>query len=214
MRRCGRRGPKTDTCSYGRARRTAHPSLAGSWTKKGPAHGWVVAIHVPGTASKALGVVVLGVVDEVIGSELAGQLDGPWSTHGRDFGPERLGYLDGVDPDTTGGSVDESPLVGVDLPRVADSSQRGNTGYRNGGRLLEGERGRLGRHPFGSRHNVLRAGVAVGLTKDLIAGLDSRHVLADRLHDSGKVKTRDMSSSAGAARSAAATQVTSSPRIR
>jgi hypothetical protein len=93
---------------------------------------------------------------------------------------ERLGDLYGERPNASRRADDQHLLPRLNLPHVAQSLERGGAGGGNGRRLLEGEVRRLGRNLVRSSGRVLGEGAVAG-AEHLIARLEPRHILADRL---------------------------------
>jgi hypothetical protein len=97
------------------------------------------------------------------------------------------GQLHGECADTTHGAVDQDPLSGLELPRVAQSAQRGQSRRRQRRGLLEREALGLQRQLGLGRAGVLGT-TAVGDTEHLVARAELGHVFADRFHLPGDVE--------------------------
>ena len=75
-----------------------------------------------------LGEVLPRVVDDVVGTERADQLDVPGAGHAGHLGTEGLRDLDGERPHATGRPVDQDLLSGLDRPVVTQELERGRGG--------------------------------------------------------------------------------------
>ena len=76
-------------------------------------------------AAGAVGEVVTGVVDDVVGTEGAHQVELRGAAHAGDLRPERLGQLHGVAADAPGGADDQHLLPCLDPADVGQRLQRG-----------------------------------------------------------------------------------------
>src|ERR1035437_9866334 len=88
--------------------------------------------------------VLMGVVDDMVGTDGADHVDVPRAANGCHFGAEGLGDLHGERPDASGRAVDQDLLTGLDLPLIAQQLQGGGCRYPDGRGLLKREVGRLG----------------------------------------------------------------------
>ena len=91
--------------------------------------------------------------------------------------------------------VDENPLSRSNLPHVAQTLERQDSGLRNRRRLSKVQRGWL-RSQRRRRHtNVFRKSTPAmsgQITEDLITRLQLDHILADRLDPAGDVGTKNL----------------------
>ena len=127
----------------------------------------------------AVGEVRAGVVDDVIGADRADQIGLGRAAHPGYLGPEVLGELDGVAADASGRTNDQDLLPWLDAPGVAQALKGGEPGHRDGGSLLEAQRGRLADQRAFPRGGVLGERAA-GDTEHLVPGGESGHGRADR----------------------------------
>src|SRR5215211_3670009 len=138
----------------------------------------------------ALGEILARVVDDVIGADGSDHLHLRGAAHAGYVCAERLGDLHGVDPHSSRRTDDQHFLPRAHLSVIAQGLQggRAHDGYHR--RLLKGEVYRLGRELVFASTYVLGVG-ALSDAEHLIAGLETGHILADRLHDPGHVRADD-----------------------
>jgi hypothetical protein len=137
-------------------------------------------------AGVRLGEVLGRVVDDAGGAERAHELQVPGAAHAGDLRAERRGDLHGVAADAAGRAVDQHPVPGPRLADPADSAQRGGGRHRDRRSLLEREALRLGHEEFGPAAGVFGER-ARAEADNVLAGAQSAHVRADRLHPVGRV---------------------------
>ena len=93
------------------------------------------------------GGILMGVVDDVGGSEGADEVTVVGAADPGDGGAESDGDLHGERPDAAGGADDHDLLSGAELADVAQALQGRHSGERKGGCLLNGEAGWSDREP-------------------------------------------------------------------
>ena len=128
--------------------------------------------------------VVLGVVDDVIGTYGSDHLHVAGAAHAGHLGTERPGNLHGEGADAPGSAVDQDLLPGAD---AAQGLEGDLSGHRYGRRLLEREVDRL------QCKLILRSGRVLGIRanrrpEDLVAGLEARYAAADGLDNPRHVR--------------------------
>jgi len=139
----------------------------------------------------APGEILLGVVDDLIGSDRADQVRVPRTADPGDGRAERPGDLHGERANAARCPVDQDLLAGLDPASVAQAHQGGDGRHRHGGRLLEGQRSWLAGQQVLGDGDVLAETAARYQREHLVAGTELSHVPADRLHLPGHVATQD-----------------------
>ena len=132
------------------------------------------------------GEVLLRVVDDVVGADRPDQVLLRRAAHAGHLSAERLGDLHGERADASSRADDQDLLPRLDAARVAQRLEGGETGHRNGGRLLERDVGRLGDEVL-LRSNRVLGERADATAEDLIPDPKTRHVLADRFDDARQI---------------------------
>src|SRR5437016_11624452 len=135
----------------------------------------------------ACGEVLPRVVDDVIRAEGANHVDVLGAAYAGHFRTERLGDLHGEGTDTPRGAVDQDLLSGVNVSLVAQSLQRGDGRDRHRSRLLESHTGRFQRDGASLPDGDVLGERPISSAEYLVARLETRDALADRLDRSGKV---------------------------
>jgi hypothetical protein len=107
---------------------------------------------------RAVGEVVPGVVDDVVGAQGSHQVELRGAGHAGDVGPECLGELHGVAADTTGRADDQHRLSRLDAADVAQRLQGGARGDRHHRCLFEGNVHGLAGELVLSDRGILREG--------------------------------------------------------
>jgi len=126
----------------------------------------------------AVGEVLPGVVDDLVGADRAHQIHLASAGHPGDRGSEGLGQLHGVGADAPRGTDDQNLLPGCDAPGV-QAFDGGEPGDRDHGGLLEAQPGGLAHQFVRSRGGVFGERAA-GDAKHLIAGPEPADVGAGR----------------------------------
>ena len=149
----------------------------------------------------ALGEVVLGVVDDVVGADRSDHLELARRIHAGHVRAVGLGELDGEDADAPAGAVDEHGLARSHLAVVADTAKRDQAGGRHGRGLLEGEVGRLrpqracgDRRVLGERAAVAPLVALQALTEHVVTAREPGHVASDRRDAAGDIRPGDAAS--------------------
>src|SRR2546428_513857 len=81
--------------------------------------------------------VFLGIINRVVGTQFADDVDILCARHSRDFGSKRLGNLNRERSYSTTGAVDQYFLSGLYMPMVTDSLECSETCDADGGRLFK-----------------------------------------------------------------------------
>jgi hypothetical protein len=136
-------------------------------------------------ALPAVGGVLAGVVDDVVGTQRPDRLDLRRPAHAGDLGSVRLGDLDGEAAHPARGADDQHPLAGPHLPVVVHRLQGGEPGDRRGRGLLGRQRGRTG-HQFGRAGGRVLGEAGRADAVDLVAGPEPAHPRADGDHRAGQ----------------------------
>ena len=136
----------------------------------------------------AAGYVVLpGVVDDVISTQRAHQLDIPGAAHAGDFGAEVFGELHGKGAHAARCAIDQHFHAGLDPALVAQGLQGGYSCDGDGGGLFETDIRRLfGQRTRFAHHQLLRE-TAVAAAKYLVTGFEAGDLAAHCLDRSRKV---------------------------
>ncbi len=135
----------------------------------------------------AVGEVVAGVVDDVVGAEGSHQVELRGAAHAGDLGAEGLGQLHGVAADAAGCADDQHVLARLDPAVVGQRLQRGGGRDRHDGGLLEGEVARLAGELVLAGHGVLGER-ALADAEHLVADGEPGHRRADRDDGAGDVE--------------------------
>src|SRR6516165_10858665 len=114
----------------------------------------------------------------MIGTDRFDQLEVRGTAYAGHLGAERLGDLHGERADATGRAVDQYPLPRLQVRLVAHGLQRGEAGDGDGGSLLEGQPGGLGREVFRLAVHVLGQRPAA-MAEDLLTRLELGDAPAD-----------------------------------
>jgi hypothetical protein len=140
-------------------------------------------------ALRALGEILLRVINDPIGTEGADQVHILRAANAGHLGTQPLGDLHRERPHPSRRAVDQDLLPRLNLPLVTEALQRGVGRYRYGSRLLKGHVTRLeNQRGFGSAH-ILGEG-ATARAEHGVARLELGYVPAHRFHLAGHIKAR------------------------
>ena len=138
-------------------------------------------------AFRALGEILFGVIDDVIGADRSDHVYVSRAAHAGDVCPERLGDLHGERTHASRRAIDQDLLPRLNLSLVAETLQRRDCGDPHGSRLLERQVGRLQRHcSILSNQHVLRERTGPP-AENLITWFEPIDVPADRFDRTCKV---------------------------
>src|SRR5439155_5015383 len=129
------------------------------------------------------------VINDLIGADRADHLDILRTAYASHLRAECLRDLHRERAHTARRAVDQDLLPGVNLPLVAKTLQRSECRHRYRRRLLERDVGRFQHDAISSRRHVLRE-CARSPAEDLVAWLELRHALADRLDGPSEIDAK------------------------
>ncbi len=135
----------------------------------------------------AVGEVVLGVVDDMGGTQGSHQVEFGGAAHARDLRPERPGQLHGVAADTARRAGDQHLLPCLDAAGIGQGLQGRERGHRNHRGLLEGGVRRLAGELVLAGRGVLGEG-APAEPEHLITWREPGHRRADRDDRAGHIE--------------------------
>ena len=147
-------------------------------------------VHNEVVAREDLGEILLGVVDDDIGSEVADKLFLGAVGGGGHMGPEVLGKLDDGGSQPPGAGVDENFLPGLDVCPLDQDLPGGQRDQRDRCGLLQRQGGRLERDVIFVDGDVLGEGPdakVAGACKHLVADREAADVRADLADHTGNV---------------------------
>ena len=140
----------------------------------------------------ALGEVLPGVVDHLVGTQRRHHVQVPAAAHSRDFGPQGFGDLDRERAYAACRPVHQDMLACVDRAFVPQSLKGGERGHRDRRSLLEREPGGLGsqRDVFADRYQLGKR--ARGGAVDLVPRQKTGDAVADSLDHAGEVGAQSL----------------------
>ncbi len=144
-------------------------------------------VHDDVVLAAALREIIARVVDDVVGTERADQLDVPRAAYTRHLGAQRLGDLHGKRADAARGAIDQHFLPGLERGAVAQRLQRREARHVDGGRLLEADTRRLPGQVAVFGDGQVFGERTVAAAEDFVAGLELRDARADGLDRAGEV---------------------------
>ena len=145
---------------------------------------------------RAVREVPLGVVDDLVGADLAEHLELAGAVDGHHLGAGMLRQLDRVGPEAPAGADDEDPLPGADAALAEEAERLGRTVGDGGGLGVAHDRRHRGHDAAGaaSAHaDVLRVGSEPdpGRAVNAVSGREGGRTITEGLHLAGELLAED-----------------------